>query len=106
MFQIDYFFMNKRGDPDLLSLLGVRECQIGATAVYYLRPDDTVLECTPRYCSSSLGFADTNQHSTPKQHLFSTVQIGKRDPNAYKGESRPYGQCKNNKQECDLAGDL
>ena len=42
----------------------------------------------------------TNQHSTPKQYLFSTVQIGNRDPNAYKGESRPYGQCKNNKQEC------
>ena len=32
MFQIDYFFMNRRGDPDLLSLLGVRECQVGATA--------------------------------------------------------------------------
>ena len=42
----------------------------------------------------------TNQHSTPKQHLLSTVQIGRSYPDSHKGESRPYRQCKNNKQEC------
>ena len=39
----------------------------------------------------------TNQHSTPKQHLFSAVRSL---INSNEGENRPYRQCKINKQEC------
>ena len=95
MCQMDYFFLNRRGDTDILTVLNLcsvvtkaqqttlcnrlRELASGAPAhaIKSARNDETQPETTPRYSSSPLGAVERSNRSVEGHIRCMRIALGK-----------------------------